>query len=304
MRSILLLTLATTAFLGVGASASNAAEPNVLSGRAKGYEALAPESLESVTPREAILRIANDNISPGKIWQLLEHGEKVECLRCIPVVARRLYDPNAKTREISAWWLRRRVFGVFGPGQVYSRVVATLNDRAQPEHRRSYAADALGEFLNPSGVPHVARAALQDPSPRVRQASVAALARLNTEGPELELGRALADSDENVRMAALEAAMSINVFSSVEEVVARVGDASPRVRRRAAEALGALHASDAVVALVALASAEERDADVRQAAVWALGEIGDPAGRLAVESAKGDQSALVRTTAQIAARRL
>ena len=52
------------------------------------------------------------------IWQALEHGEKVECLDCIPAVEKLLYDGNAKNREIAAWWLRRRIFGVFGPGEV------------------------------------------------------------------------------------------------------------------------------------------------------------------------------------------
>ena len=40
-----------------------------------------------------------------------------------PSVEKLLYDANAKNREISAWWLRRRIFGVFGPGEVYERMV-------------------------------------------------------------------------------------------------------------------------------------------------------------------------------------
>ena len=37
-----------------------------------------------------------------------------------------------KTREIAAWWLRRRIFGVFGPGEVYQQTVQTLADRPRP----------------------------------------------------------------------------------------------------------------------------------------------------------------------------
>ncbi len=37
----------------------------------------------------------------------LEHGEKVECIECIPTVSQLLYNSNARNREISAWWLRR-----------------------------------------------------------------------------------------------------------------------------------------------------------------------------------------------------
>src|SRR5690606_17173109 len=132
--------------------------------------------------------LKHPNIAPMRLWKLLEHGEKVECLACIPYVSRLLYSGHAKNREIAAWWLRRRIFGVFGPGEVYSRVVSTLSDAKQSEERRAYAANAIGEFLNPAGVKHVARAAVDDPSPLVRRAAVEALQRLNHEGPAQELG--------------------------------------------------------------------------------------------------------------------
>jgi hypothetical protein len=301
LKSLLSLLFATA----LVAPESRADEPNLRAGRARAYEFLGDNSLEGVTSAEAIRRIGQPNVSPSRIWKLLEHGEKVECLSCIPVVAERLYDEHPKTREISAWWLRRRIFGVFGPGQIYSRVVATLNDSSQPEKRRAYAANAVGEFLNPSGIRHVANAAVADTSPLVRAAAVAALERLNHEGPSGELGRAISDPDENVRMTALEAAMSINVFSSVESVVARIDDESPRVRRRAAEALGAMRVSDAVMGLAALADPKiEGVAAVRKAAVWALGQIAEPAGKAAVEAASSDPDVGVRDAARIAMRRL
>jgi hypothetical protein len=282
---------------------SQAAEPNVHAGRARTYEALDSKSLEDTSPSDAIKSIRFPNIAPTAIWKLLEHGEKVECLSCVPIVAKRLYDDHPKTREISAWWLRRRIFGVFGKGEIYSQVIDTLNNPAASEKVRAYAANAVGEFLSPAGVRHVARAAVQDPSPRVREAAVSALLRLNHEGPELELGKALADSDENVRLAAMKAAISINVFSSVSEVVKRIDDPSARVRRRAAEALGSMRAVDAVVGLAALANGDS-SAEVRQAAIWALGQIGAPAGRPAVEAALSDVSSSVRDAARIALRRL
>src|SRR6202011_4746589 len=43
--------------------------------------------------------------APTAVWEALEHGERVECLDCIPSVGRLLYDSNAKNREIAAWWL-------------------------------------------------------------------------------------------------------------------------------------------------------------------------------------------------------
>ena len=47
--------------------------------------------------------------------------------------------PNPKNREIAAWWLRRRIFGVFGPGETYERTVNTLASDPDPM-KRSYAA--------------------------------------------------------------------------------------------------------------------------------------------------------------------
>jgi HEAT repeat protein len=281
-------------------------DPNSLNGRAKVYESLDQSSLEHVTSASALsTQLRFQNVAPTRIWKLLEHGEKIECLDCIPRVARMLYDANDKTREISAWWLRRRIFGVFGKGEVYSQVLSVLQNPNETAVRRSQAANAIGEFLNPAGVPAVSQAALSDASPRVRLASVKALERLNNEGTAQALGKALSDSDEEVRLAALHAAISVSVFSSTALLMERFGDGSALVRRSAAEAVGAMRLADAVVGLVAL-SAETREpsADVRAAAVWALGQIRDPAAKPAVLAALSDSSTQVKNAATIAARRL
>jgi hypothetical protein len=285
---------------------AGAPEPSTHAGRAKTYEALHSNSLEDVTTADALAtELRFENVAPTRIWKLLEHGEKVECLVCIPRVAKLLYNSHPKTREISAWWLRRRIFGVFGKGEVYSQVLATLSDPKQADAKRAFAANALGEFLNPAAVRHVAKAALNDVSPRVRAASVAALQRLNSEGPAQELGAALADPDEAVRLAALRAAMSVNVFSSSESLVLRLSDPSALVRRRTAEVIGAMRLSDTVVGLAELTrESREPNADVRSAAVWALGQIADSKTRPSVEAARSDSSPLVRNSADIALRRL
>jgi HEAT repeat protein len=91
----------------------------------------------------------------------------------------------------------------------------------------------------------------------------------------------------------------------VDAIVERIGDSSPLVRLRAAQALGSMRVADAVVGLTALASpATEPDADVRSAAVWALGRIADPAGKEAVRAALDDPSSLVADAARVALRRL
>jgi HEAT repeat protein len=275
-------------------------------GRAIAYQQLDRASLETVTTPERLLRVAQGGYAPTEIWRALEHGEKVECLSCIPAVSKLLFDDDAKTREISAWWLRRRVFGVFGPGQAYSQMVAAINDPSVPEKRRAYAADALGEFLSAAGASHVALAATRDPSPLVRQSAVRALQRLNTVGPNGELALALADADEQVRLAAIHASTRVNVFRDVDQIVARLDDASSAVRTRALEALGALRANDAVVAMIAkLAPENEAAPSVRAAAAAALGEIGDDAARPAVQAAAAnDENRFVRDAARVALLRL
>lgn len=302
-RTLLTLALGAGLLASAPATAEESATTRVLDGRAKFYKNLQPNSLEDVTARRTLLAsLKAQNISPSKIWKVLEHGEKVECLACIPYVSKLLYSSEAKNREIGAWWLRRRIFGVFGPGQIYSQVVDKLKSGSDTE--RAYAANAVGEFLNPAGVKHVAVAAVSDASPAVRRAAVQALERLNQEGPDSELGRALEDSDAGVKMAALHAAGRVNVFSSIDKVVALLGDDSPEVRKRAAETLGSMRVGDAVVGLIALAGSDEESDDVRAAAIWALGQLGDSEARPTVEAQARSPSDVVRSAAAVALRRL
>jgi HEAT repeat protein len=281
----LLLTGASSA--GTGAAPGTGYVASVHAGRANVYQQLSELSLEHVTPGDHIAAVTMGNVAPTEIWRALEHGEKVECLDCIPGVSKLLYNGNSKTREISAWWLRRRIFGVFGPGEVYSQVIDTLKNDSS-DARRAYAAEALGEFLVGDGVPLVAHAAVTDAAPTVRVAAVRALERLNNEEPSAELAK-----------------VRINVFTRVDAVVARLSDASGDVRRRAADVLGTMRTPDAVVGLIALSSPDqEKDARVRTSAVAALGRIADPSARDAVMAAQSDPDALVQSVARIALRRL
>lgn len=289
-----------------GADAVAADDVRAHSGRALAYRDLDRASLETVTTPERLMNVARGGFAPTEIWRALEHGEKVECLDCIPYVSKLLFDGNAKTREISAWWLRRRIFGVFGPGQVYSQLVTTLNDRAQPEARRAHAAEALGEFLSSAGTRHVAQAVIDDPSARVRASAVRALQRLNDAGPNGELAVALDDPDKDVRLAAVHASTRVHGFREISALAARIDDPSSTVRVQAIEALGALRANDAVVALIAkLSPQSEPLASARAAAAAALGEIGDSGARDAVAAAaEGDSDRFVRDAARIARLRL
>jgi hypothetical protein len=304
--------LVSAAALGMAVVSSSAGadpSPTTHAGRAKMYEQIDSSSLEDVSTQSTIRNMFREDgspaVAPTRIWKVLEHGEKVECLSCIPLVSGLLYNSHPKTREIAAWWLRRRIFGVFGPGEVYSQVVATLGDGTQTEFRRVAAANALGEFLTRSGAKHLARAIREDQSSLVREASVKALQRMNSQGPNQELSYAMTDESESVRLAAVRAATRVNVFSDVASVVALVGDESPLVRRAAADSLGTMRVRDAVGGLSALASENnEEDAAVRKAAVWALFQIGDASARSVVEAATRDSDRFVRDAAVTALRRM
>lgn len=282
---------------------SSAAEKNVHKGRAAVYTQLDENSLESITTPQQIKNIDPNTVAPTEIWRRLEHGERVECLNCIPGISKLLYTGNSKTREIAAWWLRRRIFGVFGPGQVYQQTLQAAQDQTLSETQRAYANEALGEFLKGAGVPVLAKSATTDSSAMVRKAAVHGLWRINSQGPAGELGKAMSDSDEGVRLEALYAATRVNVFTNVDAVVQRISDSSPLVRKRAAEALGQMRAVDAVVGLAALTNKDsEKDPTVRAAAVAALGRIKDQGGKDAVKTAESDPNQFVRDAAKIALR--
>jgi hypothetical protein len=270
-------------------------------GAHKVYGAIPPDQIEHLSTADRIKSMAASGSMMG-IWETLEHGERVECLDCIPSVEPLLYDPNPRTREIAAWWLRKRVFGVFGKGEVYERTLQTLISDTNPT-RRTYAAYALGEFLAAPGIDACATAIERDGDPNVRAAAARALGRLNHEGHGA-LGRAMSDADSRVKLAALKSAARVNTFSDATAVGRLTSDADASVRRGAAEVLGVMRNKDSVDALMAIARTDA-DANVRNAAVHSLGALHDERARPLLEEIRAsDADGFVRDQADIALRRL
>jgi hypothetical protein len=298
------LALAVT-FVSTDAQSAGTTQPRQVTPSGPGfagvYGQLPADQAEFISNVDAIKSAAVSG-APTLIWETLEHGERVECLDCISVVAPLLYDGNAKNREIAAWWLRRRIFGVFGPGEVYQQTINTLQSDASPV-RRAYAAYALGEFFAAPGIAACAQALATDSDAGVRAAAASALGRLNDDGAGA-LTKGLSDIDSGVRLASLVSAGKINVFSGVASVAALTVDSSADVRRRAIEVLDQLNATMAL-APVAAAARNDQDARVRVAACHALGAFGDASARPLLQSlAQNDSSGLVRDMAQIALLRL
>jgi len=272
----------------------------------KPYQGIPVDQAEFISTPDHIISMVTSG-APTAIWQTLEHGESVECLQCIPYVAPLLYNANAKNREIAAWWLRRRTYGVFGPGEVYSQTVNNLASSSDAQ-TRAYAASALGEFLITSGIGPVANALKGDSSAIVRAAAATALGRLNDDGSgggvPGALAAAFSDSDATTRAAAFVAAGRINSFVDVASAVKVTGDSDALVRRVGIELLDEMDATDAVAAVVALAQSDP-DSEVRLVACHALGTFGDASAVSALTSiAANDSNGQVQDQAKIALLRI
>ncbi|MFN2609071.1 MAG: HEAT repeat domain-containing protein [Acidimicrobiales bacterium] len=135
-----------------------------------------------------------------------------------------------------------------------------------------------------------AGALLGDPAPAVRATALAALARTGAAGAA-DVAAALADPDAGVRRRACEVAVP---FLAVD-LLPLLADDDPTVVEVAAWALGEREAgaAGAVDALAAVA-AGHRDALCREAAVAALGAIGDARGLPAILAATTDKATVRR----------
>jgi HEAT repeat protein len=143
-----------------------------------------------------------------------------------------------------------------------------------------------------------ARGALVDPEPSVRATAVGALERLGVLTPE-DLAAALDDPSPAVRRRACEA-VALLPGDAPPSLLPALADDDPTVAEVAAWASGERQPAEpgAVTALVTLVI-DHPDALVREAAVAALGAVGDEAGLPAILQALDDK-ATVRRRAVIA----
>jgi HEAT repeat protein len=144
------------------------------------------------------------------------------------------------------------------------------------------------------GDPDIARGGLADPAPVVRSTALGALERLGALGAD-ELRAALTDPSPQVRRRACELAAAhpeVGLATAVDDV-----DAS--VVEMAVWSLGERGEQASVPALIELAAAGTGHSDplCREAAVAALGAIGDRRGLSAVLNALEDKPAIRRRAA-------
>ncbi|HEX2047542.1 MAG TPA: HEAT repeat domain-containing protein [Acidimicrobiales bacterium] len=135
-----------------------------------------------------------------------------------------------------------------------------------------------------------ARALLSDPDPGVRATALAALARLGHAGGG-EVAAALADPSPEVRRRACAVAVAVGEG----DLAALLDDADTGVVEAAAWALGERgEASGDVVARLSAVAADHEDPLCREAAVAALGALGDEGGVPAILAATRDKPAVRR----------
>lgn len=143
------------------------------------------------------------------------------------------------------------------------------------------------------GDPDLARGALADPSPTVRATAIGALERLDELTHE-ELAAALADPEAAVRRRACEVTAKLPGDQG-PSLLPRLDDPEATVVEVAAWASGERTPPEVgVVARLGELTVDHPDALVREAAVAALGAIGDEAGLPAILRATADKATVRR----------
>jgi len=240
---------------------------------------------------------AIDDASPRGLTAMLEYGERVECLQCIPKLETKLLaSDSAEVREIAAWWLRRRPFGY---ARVAVKMRSTLQDSPNETHR-ARAAEALGEFLDPGGVPALTQAVSEDAAPEVRLAAVRALGRLNARAGYPALVTAFSDEVPEIRRAALDQVLRVRFFQEHAAVIDKLGDESAHVRIRAAQIIGQMQIQAGREGLEDVLAGDD-SVPARQAAAWALGRLGDARSAL-IEAQDNETNERVRDAIEVALR--
>jgi HEAT repeat protein len=153
-----------------------------------------------------------------------------------------------------------------------------------PDDRRRAAAVA-GHVGDEDG----ARRAFGDPDDRVRATALAALARIHALTAR-DLHAALTDPSARVRRRAAELASE----HADVDLLPALDDPEPLVAEAAAFALGERPATPVAVGALARVSEHHSDPLVREAAVAALGALGEPAGLPAILRATSDKPAIRR----------
>jgi hypothetical protein len=169
-----------------------------------------------------------------------------------------------------------------------------------------------GRLRLPPAVPALGGLLIREVSPEIRVAAVDALAAIGTPGAMQQLERAIQDAERDVRISAVRVLGTRGhraAFKRIEAAVLskELRDADLTEKMVFFEAFGTLGGPDAIGQLTPLLTSggfmkKRNDPETRACAAMALGKIGTPEARAALEKATADKDPLVRNAVSKALR--
>jgi HEAT repeat protein len=215
------------------------------------------------------------------------------------------FNPNIDAFAKAAQVTHRQEAGhrASNPAALQPLTWALKNDPYAPT--REIAAQGLG-YQGDARAARPLAEALRDPDKYVRRRAAAALITTPAQSVVADLSAAAtADADAGVRRFAVEALGWVGGPAVVAALNRATADASPVVRRYAAIELGRIADASSLQALAAmLDQTPDPDADVRWAAVVALGKLRDKQAEPVLVQALSDPSPQVSNAAERALQRL
>ena len=205
----------------------------------------------------AVFRIAMDDESPDVRRVAIEGLWEDEDVRLVPRLAERLQeDPSAGVRAAAAESLGRFI------------LLGEL-EKIRPEPRRIAYQSLVDAYQ------------ARDEDSEVQRRALESLAYVCNETVIASIREAYASAEEKLRISAVFAMGRSADTRWGEEARQELFSVNPEMRYEAARACGELQLSTAVSMLEELT--EDTDAEVQQAAIWALGQIGGDKAREILE---------------------
>jgi hypothetical protein len=166
----------------------------------------------------------------------------------------------------------------------------------------THAAQFPASAVNTTDISAVEEA-LRDPDPAAKLDILRGLRNPHDRGETGILIRALGNESWQVRLAAFEALVGKGEPAR-DQLIIVLSEGGEDLAWRAAIALGAMKSREAVPSLVRLAQNSKDHPLLRSAAVWALGEIGDPGAADAVLAALNEPDPDLQSDAEEAIRKM
>jgi len=253
---------------------------------------------------QAAIEQAAASGSESAVLAELERAEFLMCMGCIDTVLKLVDNPSAKIREAAGWWLTKRG----ARSVVRTDMLARLTEQ-DPVAARN-AADVLRGLKDIPTIPALGACLSHPLDEESGKAAAVAIGAIGDPSGLQALAAGLTSSLAGVRAQSVAALRElrapvgkVTISTADATLMAMFTDADAVVRTQAAYTAGHWKDRAAVTPLAQLVAGDATP-QVRKAAAWALGEIGDGAARAALTGAQNDADPLVRSVASGALGRL